>query len=129
MDSKRYPIDRTNELTMSVPFEELAKWMDADVLMNLMHSTCSATISCNGAGTTTTFGTPTKDPTKEIDRVVRFAKVKNDGARATGIVAEYEPGISASPIKPSVRGCPSASFSRCVMVTLLALNKDNKKTY
>ena len=48
-------------------FRELAKWMDADTLMNMMYSTCPSTASHHGG---TIFGPRRQGP--EVDKQVAF---------------------------------------------------------
>jgi hypothetical protein len=111
--------------------------IDADLAIVLMRQDkrleCSTVMIAGGHGLSFRAADPKEDPPLErqlapLPDPPGYKAGSWGTARATGIVAEYEPTISASPIQPSVRGC-TPSFSRCVMVTLLALNKDKKKTY
>jgi len=112
--------------------------IDADLAIALMRQDkrleCSTLLIAGGHGLSFRAADPKEDVKEDPPLERQFAPLPDPPgykagswgtARATGIVAEYEPGISASPIQPSVRGC-TPSFSRCAMVTLLALKKDKK---
>ena len=78
-------------------FSELAKWMDADTLMNLMHTTCPSKVSCNGGGITTTFGPRRKGPevVKQVAFHMRFAR--DQLRRANGGTEKAPSGATKAP--------------------------------